>query len=213
MFRQHAMYDVLVDVDAERLREDARNPWTAEPRIARLELDDGLDQALLVRASSGRALTRTVGGICDAPRPDGMRGVSRSGRRWRPFGWARGSGRGPESADEPFAQPQAGRPPATATKHDELLLEQEILRDHPRTPPGPHSFAITNTRWSSVSRSPSCASQRRSDAASRATLPNLGNQRENCELETHRIQVPRKKRRAVGKQFALRAMERHPRSA
>ena len=35
-----------------------------------------------------------------------------------------------ESAEEPVAQRQAGRPPATATKHDQLLLEQEVLRDH-----------------------------------------------------------------------------------
>ena len=36
----------------------------------------------------------------------------------------------PESAEEPVAQRQAGRPPATATKHDQLLLEHEILGDH-----------------------------------------------------------------------------------
>ncbi len=47
MFRQHAVHDVLVDVDPERLRDDARNPWTAEPRIARLEFDDGLDECLV----------------------------------------------------------------------------------------------------------------------------------------------------------------------
>ena len=35
-----------------------------------------------------------------------------------------------ESAQEPIAQRQAGRPPATTTKHDELLLEHEILGDH-----------------------------------------------------------------------------------
>jgi hypothetical protein len=35
-----------------------------------------------------------------------------------------------ESAQEPIAQCQGGRPPATTTKHDELLLEQEILGDH-----------------------------------------------------------------------------------
>src|ERR1700716_13578 len=46
VFRQHAVHDVLVDVDPERVRDDARNPWTAEPRIARLELDDGLDECL-----------------------------------------------------------------------------------------------------------------------------------------------------------------------
>jgi hypothetical protein len=36
----------------------------------------------------------------------------------------------PESAQEPVAQRQAWRPPATTTKHDELLLEHEILGDH-----------------------------------------------------------------------------------
>ena len=35
-----------------------------------------------------------------------------------------------ESAREPIAQRQGGRPPATRPKHDELLLEQEILGDH-----------------------------------------------------------------------------------
>ena len=36
----------------------------------------------------------------------------------------------PESAEQPVAQRQAGRPPATTTKHDQLLLEHEILCDH-----------------------------------------------------------------------------------
>jgi hypothetical protein len=39
VFRQHAGHDVLIDVDPERVRDDARDPGTAEPRIARLELD------------------------------------------------------------------------------------------------------------------------------------------------------------------------------
>ena len=58
--RQHAIHDVLVDVDPERLRDDARNPWTAEPRIARLELDDGLDQCIVrpFRARCPRARRR-----------------------------------------------------------------------------------------------------------------------------------------------------------
>ena len=34
VFRQHAVYDVLVDVDPERLGDDQRDPWAAEPRIA-----------------------------------------------------------------------------------------------------------------------------------------------------------------------------------
>ena len=33
VFRQHAVHDVLIDVGPERSRDDARNPWTAEPRI------------------------------------------------------------------------------------------------------------------------------------------------------------------------------------
>src|SRR5947209_2465002 len=54
VFRQHAVYDVLVDVDPERVRDDARNPRTAEPRIARLELDDGLDECVARPLWSGR---------------------------------------------------------------------------------------------------------------------------------------------------------------
>ena len=46
VFRQHAVDDVLVDVDPERVHDDARNPRTAEPGIARLELDDGLDECV-----------------------------------------------------------------------------------------------------------------------------------------------------------------------
>src|SRR3979409_1833541 len=36
VFRQHAVHDVLVDVDPERVQNDARNSWAAEARIARL---------------------------------------------------------------------------------------------------------------------------------------------------------------------------------
>src|SRR4029453_11585103 len=44
VFRQHPVHHVLVDVDAKRMRDDVRNPRTAESRIARLELDDGLNR-------------------------------------------------------------------------------------------------------------------------------------------------------------------------
>ena len=44
VFRQDAAHEVLVD--AERPRHDARDPRTAESGIARLELDDGLDERL-----------------------------------------------------------------------------------------------------------------------------------------------------------------------
>jgi hypothetical protein len=36
----------------------------------------------------------------------------------------------PESATQPFAQRQVGRPPASAAQDDQLRREQEILRDH-----------------------------------------------------------------------------------
>src|SRR6266487_3311791 len=61
VFRQHAVHDVLVDVDPERVRNDARDPWTAEPRIARLELDDGLDDCLARSLWSGLLGARARG--------------------------------------------------------------------------------------------------------------------------------------------------------
>jgi hypothetical protein len=80
VFRQPAIYDVLVDVDPERVRDDARDQRTAEPVIARLELDDGLDEyvasAPSVLASSGTGSTRAVGGTCDAATPDETPGAS-----------------------------------------------------------------------------------------------------------------------------------------
>jgi hypothetical protein len=53
VFRQYAGHDVLIDVDPERLRDDVRNPRTAELRIARLELDDGLDECVARAFRSG----------------------------------------------------------------------------------------------------------------------------------------------------------------
>ena len=89
-----AVHDVLIDVGPERSRDDARNPWPAEPRIPRLELDDGLDKCLARPLRSGflRALARREqpGGTCDAPTPDEMPGASRGVRRWRPFGFVLG---------------------------------------------------------------------------------------------------------------------------
>src|SRR4029077_11843638 len=60
VFPQHAIHDVFIDVDPKRLRDDARNPWTAEARIARLEFDDGLDECLVrpCRAGLPRARRR-----------------------------------------------------------------------------------------------------------------------------------------------------------
>ncbi len=53
VFRQHAVNDVLIDGDPERLRDDAGDPWTAEPRIARLQFDDGPDEGLVRSLRSG----------------------------------------------------------------------------------------------------------------------------------------------------------------
>ena len=47
----------------------------------------------------------------------------------------------PESAQEPVAQRQAGRPPTTTTKHDQLLLKYEILGNH-----GSHATGATQLR-------------------------------------------------------------------
>jgi len=58
LFGQHAVHDILVDIDAERVRDDARDPWTAEPRIARLEFNDGLDEGLAWPLWSGFPWTR-----------------------------------------------------------------------------------------------------------------------------------------------------------
>ena len=46
VFRQHQVYDVLVEGDAERLRQDQCDPWTTESRIVRLEFDDGPNEGL-----------------------------------------------------------------------------------------------------------------------------------------------------------------------
>jgi hypothetical protein len=53
IFRQHAIHDVLVDVDPEHPRDDARNPRTAKPGIARLQSDPGLDECLVRPFRSG----------------------------------------------------------------------------------------------------------------------------------------------------------------
>ena len=47
VFRQHAVHDVLVDLDTECLRDDAGDPWTPESGIARLQLDDRPDECLV----------------------------------------------------------------------------------------------------------------------------------------------------------------------
>ena len=56
MFGPHAVHDVLVDVDPKGPRDDTRDPWTAEARIARFEFDNGLNECLVCPLRSGRFL-------------------------------------------------------------------------------------------------------------------------------------------------------------
>ena len=69
------------------------------------------------------------------------------------------------------------------TKHDELLLEQEILRDH-------HSHATGARQLRDHDSEVEQGSQRRPDAASRATLPSLGISARIVNVETDRFGEP-----------------------
>src|SRR5206468_12611202 len=87
----------LINVDPERVGEDARDPGTAEPRIARLELDDGVNERLARPLRSGRlrARARREQAPVFEPHQGLMKREERSrGRsRWRPFGAVRPGGR------------------------------------------------------------------------------------------------------------------------
>ena len=148
--RQHAVHDVLVDVDSERLRDDPRNPWTAEPGIARLQFDDGLDEgprpAPSGRASSGTVSMRTAGGTCTAPRPDETRAASKGVRRWRPSEASGTEEERPDSAEQSVAQRQIGARRRARRRTISCCLSTRFSAITARTPPGPHSFAVTTAR-------------------------------------------------------------------
>jgi hypothetical protein len=55
---EHVAHDVPVDGDAERARDDARDPWATEPRMARLELDEGADACLARTRRAGLSRLR-----------------------------------------------------------------------------------------------------------------------------------------------------------
>ena len=76
VFLQDATHEVLVDVDAERPRDDARDPRTAESGIARVELDDGLDERLAwpLRARFPRAMARREQATVFATHQGSMKG-------------------------------------------------------------------------------------------------------------------------------------------
>jgi hypothetical protein len=126
------MYDVLVDGDAERLRDDQRDPWTPKPRIARLEFDDGLNECLIRPLRSGLlgtpprreqpAVLSTDQGLmkCQERRGlEGNRSLADASRTEEDR---------PESAQQPVAERQVRRPLASTAQDDQLLLEQEIFR-------------------------------------------------------------------------------------
>ena len=134
MFGQHAVHDILVDVDAEGVREDARNSRTAKPRIARLEVDDSLDQCP-ARAPRTGFLGARVRREQAAVRATHQRGRKRQECRGA-YGdrelsdASRAEEERPESTKQSVAQREVGGPLATTTKNDQLLLEHEILGDH-----------------------------------------------------------------------------------
>src|SRR6266849_935679 len=134
VFRQHAVYDVFVDVNPERVRDDARNPRTAEPRIARLELDDGLDECVarplrsgLLRARARREQSAVLATHQRLMKRQERRGAYADGDL-PDSSWTEEER--PHCADQPVAQRQVRRPLASTAQDDQLLLEQEILRDH-----------------------------------------------------------------------------------
>jgi hypothetical protein len=134
VFRQHAGHDVLVDVDPECLRDDARNPWAAEPRIARLEFDDGLDECLvrpfragLPRAPRRREQPTVLSSYQRLMKRQERRRAERDGDFSDAF-WIEEER--PEAAEQPVAPRQVRRALASTAQDDQLLPEQEILRHH-----------------------------------------------------------------------------------
>ena len=134
MFGQHAVDDVLVDVDAERVRDDARNSWTVESWVPRLELDDGLDECLARACRAGllEARARREQTAVLAPHQGGMkrqecRGAYGDGEL-SDASWTEEEQ--PESTKQPVAERQVRRSLATTTKNDQLLREDEILSDY-----------------------------------------------------------------------------------
>ena len=127
VFRQHASDDVLVDVDAERPRDDACNAWTAEPRISRFELNDRPDERVARPLRSGRP--RAMARREQAPvlpmhqRPmkrQQCRGADANGDLLEP---PRPEKEGPESAEKAVDRGQVRCPLPRSTQDDQLLLQ------------------------------------------------------------------------------------------
>ena len=122
--RQHAVHDVLIDVGPERSRDDARTPWTVEPRSTRLELDDGLDECLARPLRSGllRALARREPSAVRAMHQRLMKCQERRGAYadgdLSDSSWAEEEC--PESEQQPVTRCQAWRPLARTAQDDSV---------------------------------------------------------------------------------------------
>ena len=154
MFGQHAMHDVLVDVDAERVRDDARNPRTAESRIARVKLEDGPNECL-ARALRSRLLgarPRTEQAVVLATHQRSMEPEECRGRtamasfRTRPG--LRKSDPNPQSSRSLSVRLGARWRPRRSTIS--CCLSTRFSAIIARTPPRPHSFAVVTARCSSL---------------------------------------------------------------
>ena len=147
VFRQHAVYDVLVDVDSERVRDDARNPRTAEPGIARLELDDGLDECVARPLRSGRLpeLARREQAAVLAMHQRLMTRQGVEGRKpmatFRIRPGLRKSDANPQISRSLSARFGVRLRPRRRTIS--CCLSTRFSAITARTPPGPHSFAVT----------------------------------------------------------------------
>jgi hypothetical protein len=106
---------------------DARNPGTAEPRIAGLELDDGVDEGLARSLRSGRlrALARREQLAVLATHQRLVKREERRGthtdRDLADSFWTQEER--PESAEQPVPPRQVRRPLARPAQDDQLLLE------------------------------------------------------------------------------------------
>ena len=155
VFRQHASDDVLVDVDAERLRDDACNAWTAEPRISRFELNDRPDERVArpLRSRRPRAMARRE----QAPvLPMHQRPMKRQQCRGAD---ANGDLSEPPRPEKEGPNPQRRR--STVVKFGarfrgrrrtiSCCFSKRFSAITARTPPGRQSFAAVTARWSRVS--------------------------------------------------------------
>ena len=153
---EHAADDVLVDLDDECARDDPRDPWAAESRITRREFDDRPDEgcAWTLWARLPRMWAcREEAAIFAA---DQRRMKSQEGRG------ADGNG---ELADASGTKEQGESPQRSRSLRVRLGARWRPRRSTSsccfsarfsaitaRTPPGPHSFAVTTARCNSVRR-------------------------------------------------------------